>query len=172
MKAYVALTTDRLILRSPEEDDFEEVARYMASPRAAFTGGVVTDRFEQWRGFLTSIGHWGLRGYGMFTVVQKERYGGRIVGRVGLINHLMWDEPELGWHLFDGFEGQGYATEAAREARLWAWEAHGFNRLISYIHPDNEPSQGVARRLGATVERSTTLLGKPAQVWRHPEARG
>ena len=57
MIAQITLTTDRLILRTPVEEDFEPVARFMASPRAAFVGGPVNDRWQAWRGFLSSIGH-------------------------------------------------------------------------------------------------------------------
>ena len=167
MIAQITLTTDRLTLRTPAEEDFEAVARFvMDSPRTGFVGGAAADRWQAWRGFLTSIGHWGLRGYGFFTVLRD----GAPVGRVGLVNHIMWDEPELGWQLFDGHEGKGYATEAAQAVRDWAARAHGLRRPISYIHPDNAASARVASRLGATVERETVLLGTPVQVWRHPEA--
>ena len=163
--ASITLSTERLVLRTPQEEDFEAVAAFMASSRSSFVGGPVDNRFDQWRGFLSSIGHWSLRGYGFFTVLHE----GAPVGRVGLVNHIMWEEPELGWHLFDGYEGRGFASEAAAAARDWAAQSHGLTRLVSYVHPDNAPSQAVARRLGAVVERESTLLGKPAQVWRHPE---
>ena len=159
------IETARLILRGPVEADFPTVERFMASPRAAFIGGPVTDRFQAWRGFLAVLGHWALRGYGFFTVTLKD---GTLVGRVGLINHIGWHEPELGWHLFDGFEGHGYAAEAAIAARDWAASELGLGPLISHIDADNTRSLALARRLGATHERDTTVLGLPAQVWRHP----
>ncbi|GAA4220750.1 GNAT family N-acetyltransferase [Sagittula sp. NFXS13] len=168
MKAHISIATDRLVLRTPEEEDFDAVARFMASQRAQFVGGPRTDRFDMWRGFLSQFGHWGLRGYGMFTITRK----GEVIGRTGLLNHVMWEEPELTCHIFDaGEEGKGYATEAMRAARLWAWEAHGLNRLASFVHPDNGAAQGVVLKLGAVPERETTLLGRPVHLWRHPEAR-
>ncbi|MBS0125811.1 GNAT family N-acetyltransferase [Thetidibacter halocola] len=165
MMACVTLRTERLVLRTPLEEDYPAIAAFMRSARTTFIGGPVEAEFDVWRGFLGTIGHWGLRGYGFFTVLRDSVP----VGRVGLVNHIMWDEPELGWHLFEGHEGQGYATEAAIAARDWALRAHGLGRLISYIHPDNVASQRVAERLGASVERDSTLLGHPVQVWRHPE---
>ncbi|MBY6159831.1 GNAT family N-acetyltransferase [Mameliella alba] len=159
----ITLTTDRLTLRTPQEEDFAAVAAFMASARSRFVGGPVGDSFDQWRGFLSGIGHWCMRGYGFFTVLHD----GEKVGRVGLINHVMWDEPELGWHIFDGHEGKGYATEAAACARDWAARELGLGPLISYIHPDNTPSRRVAERLGAHLESEKSLLGHPAQVWRH-----
>ncbi|ASP20162.1 anhydro-N-acetylmuramic acid kinase [Antarctobacter heliothermus] len=163
MIPHITLTTDRLTLRTPLEEDFAPVAAFMASPRARFVGGPVEDEFAQWRGFLSGFGHWALRGYGFFMVLHD----GHKVGRVGVVNHIMWDEPELGWHIFDGFEGKGYATEAAACVRDWAATDRGLGPLISYIHPDNDASRRVAERLGARHERDRTLMEHPVQVWRH-----
>ncbi len=159
----ITFHTDRLTLRTPIEDDFDAVAEFMASPRARFVGGPVSDPFHQWRGFMAIFGHWAMRGYGFFTVLHQ----GQTVGRVGVVYHIMWDEPELGWHLYEGFEGYGYATEAAAAARDWAMAERGLGPLISYIHPENRESVRVAERLGATLEGNTTLLNHPAQLWRH-----
>lgn len=168
MKAHISITTDRLVLRTPEEEDFDAVAGFMSSERAQFVGGPRTDRYDMWRGFLGQFGHWGLRGYGLFTITMQ----GGIIGRTGLIRHVMWEEPELTCHIYDaGLEGQGLATEAMRAARLWAWEAHGMNRLASFVHPENHAAEGVMLKLGAVPERETQLLGKPVTLWRHPEAR-
>lgn len=164
MMPALSLSTDRLTLRTPVLDDFASVEAYARSPRAAFTGGQQGEQMDIWRSFLGVAGHWALKGYGLFTVVKD----GLPVGRVGIIDHVMWEEPELGWHLFDGHEGKGYATEAAAAARRWAAIERGLARLVSYIHPDNAASVRVAERLGARHERDTTLLGHPAQVWRHP----
>jgi RimJ/RimL family protein N-acetyltransferase len=159
----IRISTDRLTLRIPQETDYGDCADFMRSARSEYVGGPLTDEFALWRGFLGSIGHWALRDYGMFMV----DHDGRCVGRVGIIYHVMWDEPELGWHLFDGQEGKGYATEAAAAARDWAVAERGLGPLVSYIAPGNTRSIAVAERLGAVYERDTTLLGMPAQVWRH-----
>lgn len=163
MIAEITIRTDRLTLRTPVLGDFPAVETYCRSPRARFTGGQKSDQMDIWRGFLGVTGHWALKGYGLFTVLKD----GAPVGRVGVIDHIMWDEPELGWHLFEGHEGQGYATEAAIAARDWAKAARGLGPLISYIHPDNAASLRVAERMKATFERNATLLGHAAQVWRH-----
>lgn len=160
------IETERLILRAPKEDDFAAVLAFQASPRTKFIGGGDANRWEAWRGFLAQFGHWALRGYGFF--ICEIRDTGALAGRVGVINHEMWPEPELGWHLFDGFEGQGFAYEAALAVREWAHKTHGLGPLMSQIHPDNQRSIALAERLGATRERTTTLLGDPCLVYRHP----
>lgn len=167
MMPRINISSARLTLRTPTLEDFDSVEDYARSPRAYYTGGQKTDRMDIWRSFLGVAGHWALKGYGLFTVLD----GRTPVGRVGIIEHIEWDEPELGWHLFDGFEGRGYATEAALTARRWAATACGLGPLISYIHPENLASIRVAQRLGARHERDGELLGGPAQIWRHPEER-
>ena len=163
------LETDRLILRGPEESDFDAVKAFMTSERTKFIGGKTTSEWEAWRGFLGSIGHWALRGYGFFTVLDKL---GNRLGRVGLLNHVMWPEPELGWHMFDGSEGKGFAYEAAMAIRDWAAKERKLDRLISQIHPDNARSIALAERMGATLEKETTLLGDPCLIYRHPSVAG
>lgn len=160
--------TERLILRGPRESDFEPAAAFAASERSRFVGGPYT-RFEAWRGFIGILGHWALRGFGMWMLEHRET--GAIAGRVGMICHDGWDEPELGWHIYDGYEGQGLAREAAIAARDYAAQHQGLDCPVSYIDPDNARSRGLALRLGAQIERQTTLIGHPVDVWRHPAVR-
>ncbi|MBL9046677.1 MAG: GNAT family N-acetyltransferase [Tabrizicola sp.] len=163
------LTTDRLTLREPRETDFPTMLAFNESPRNAFVGGKLERRWI-WRGLLANIGHWALRGYGFFSVDTRA---GDFIGRIGVIYHDGWDEPELGWHLFDGNEGQGYCVEAARAAKADYHARLSPAPLISYIDPANPKSEAVARRLGASQERETVFFEKTINIWRHtgPEAR-
>ena len=162
------ITTERLILRGPEPRDFDPLCTFNAdADRMRFLGGPVTDPDTVWRGFLTGIGHWMWRGYGMWTLEARD--GGATLGRVGVINHLQWDEPEIGWHVFADHEGKGYAQEAALAARAHAARHFGLDRLISYIDPANGRSRALAERLGAVVERERhDFFGTTVLVYRHP----
>jgi RimJ/RimL family protein N-acetyltransferase len=159
------IQTERLVLREPREADFPAMLAFNDSPRAAFVGGG-RDRQWVWRGLLANIGHWVLRGYGFFSVDTKA---GDFIGRIGMLYHDGWDEPELGWHLFDGFEGKGYAEEAARAARADYHARITRKPPISYIDPENPRSEALARRLGATPERQAEVFGKLIRIWRHPQ---
>ena len=58
-------------------------------------------------------------------------------------------DVEIGWHLHPDAWGRGYAAEAATE--LIAHARHcGHQDLVAVTHPDNHPSQAVARRIGMT----------------------
>ncbi len=159
------LETERLTLRAPRESDVDSIAAFGASDRSRFVGGPYA-RFDGWARLLSGIGHWALRGYGYWAV--DHRASGQMAGRVGLGLHPGWPEVELGWHIYDGFEGQGLAFEAATAVRDHAASAYGFDRLISLIDPANTRSAALATRMGAVVERRMQLLDHDADVYRHP----
>ena len=159
------LTTDRLTLRPPRDSDFDALVAFNQSDRTRFLGGP-SDIHATWRMLLADIGHWALRDYGLFSIEVTE--SGLFVGRAGPIFHHHNDEPELAWHLFEGFDGRGYATEAAAAARDWYYAQTGNGPLMSWINVTNLTSQSVAHRLGATLERlHTTKSGHEGQIWRH-----
>lgn len=160
------LATDRLILRAPETRDFDVYAAFRASDRSTFIGGPL-NRAAAWRAFATDLGHWLLRGYGMFSVIERDT--GAQVGMAGFWSPEGWLEPELGWTLFDGFEGRGFAQEAARRLRTYAYDTLGWTTLTSVIAPGNARSIALAERLGARRERDwTSPSGAPALIFRHP----
>ena len=104
------LETERLVLRAPTLGDFDALADFYASPRSAFVGGPMT-RELAWRALALEAGHWVLQGFGRW--VLEEKATAAPVGIVGLWNPDGFPERELGWDLFDGATGKGYATEAA-----------------------------------------------------------
>ena len=157
--------TPDLILRGYREEDFEAFAGFCTSERARFVGGP-QDRWSCWRSFMAGIGHWTLRGYGMWMIEHRD--SGAVAGRVGMIFNDGWDEPELGWHIYDGFEGKGFAYQATVAARSYCAQHFGLDAVISYIDPENARSVRLAERLGATYERDGTLLGVACHIYRHP----
>lgn len=161
-----SLTTDRLTLRPPLARDFDALCAFgWSKERMRFLGGVANEN-ATWRTFLADIGHWALRGYGFFSIEVSDT--ACFVGRAGPIFHRHNTEPELAWHLFEGCEHHGYASEAAAAARDWHYAHTGNDPLMSWISRDNLSSQAVARRLGATQERlDKTASGHEGHIWRH-----
>jgi RimJ/RimL family protein N-acetyltransferase len=160
------LVTKRLTLRLPTEADFEGYAALYGDP--VVMAGVESppiNRGEAWLRMAGLIGHWALRGYGPFAVCETE--GGAFVGRVGLWRPEAWPELELIWTLSRPAWGKGYATEAARAARDWAFPTYDLERLVSFIRPWNARSLAVAQRLGAQQDGEIEVDGKPLQVWKH-----
>lgn len=158
------LTTARLTLRPPVATDFPAYAALMASPRSAGMGGPFDER-EAWGIFCHEIACWHLFGHGGLTVTRSDT--GEAVGMVEINAGPLFPEPELGWQLYDGHEGQGYATEAARAMLDWAFATLPLQSLVSYTGPDNVASQAVARRLGAVIDPDAPVQDEGDIVWRH-----
>ncbi len=160
------LDTERLRLRGPELRDFEAYCAFYASPRSSFVGGPQTPELA-WRTLALEAGHWALRGFGRWTVEEKS--SGLAVGTVGLWHPEGFPENELGWDLFDGATGKGYATEAGLAARTYAYDTLGWTTVVSMIANGNDASARVASRLGAAYDYDFTHERYGAmQVWRHP----
>ena len=162
------LATERLTLRGPQVRDFEPVAAFLGSDRARYVGGKRSRR-DAWRTFAALVGHWELRGYGMWSV--EETATGAYVGMVGLYDPEGWIAPEIGWWIVTPEqEGKGFAFEAARAARRYAYQIAGWREVFSVIAPDNRRSIRLAERLGATLDREVGAddAAGPALVYRHP----
>jgi len=159
------LTSERLILRGPKRDDLPAFTRFVTSAPSIVAQGEAGTAEQAWFGFLTGVGHWHWHGFGFFTVVEKKT--GEPIGRVGLIKHSDWPEIELAWHLFEGAEGKGFATEAANTVKKWAVEDLGLTKLQSYIDRENKRSQAVARKLGATTDGTRAPHEPEAEIWVH-----
>jgi RimJ/RimL family protein N-acetyltransferase len=156
----------RLTLRGAEPRDIEPMVAFYASDRSGFVGGPL-DRDGAWRQLACEIGHWTLNGFGRWMVENTET--GETVGMVGLWYPPGLPEREIGWDLFEGFGGKGYATEAAQAARCYAYDVLGWTTAISLVDPDNFASARVAERVGARRDgkfehpRFGTL-----HIYRHP----
>lgn len=157
------LETDRLTLRAPVMADYPAYAAFVTSDRTRYMGGP-HDEATAWSWFCNDTAQWALLGMGGLTVM----HGDRQIGQVALCHGPQLPEPELGWFLFDGFEGQGFATEAARALLDWALGSRGLKTLVSYVDAGNSPSARLAQRLGATLDPSAaTPAGMTTRVYRH-----
>lgn len=164
------LHTKRLLLRAPEPWDVAPFTAFMTSDRAHFVGGPLTEPGRAWRTWASVIGHWAMRGFGMFTVVRTDT--GRPIGSVGPWFPDTWPEHEISWSIWSAEdERQGLAAEAAAAARDFAFTHLGWTTAVSYIDAANAPSLALAARLGAqhdtAAEVPPVTAGTDVQVWRH-----
>lgn len=165
LSAAPTLETERLVLRPYRQSDFEAFADYFGSLRSIYTDGPV-DRQMAWDLFTAGAGRWVIAGYGAWTIELKD--GGDAVGLVSLNSAIALPDPELGWILWEGFEGHGYAFEAALNARQFAFDILQWPTLISGIHKENLASMRLADRLEAKLDRSVTLRDEPETLfYRH-----
>jgi len=160
------LETPRLLLRLWRESDLDGFAALMAEREAArflSHDGQPMDRTTAWWHMSLLVGHWSLRGFGLFVV--EEKASGDWVGRVGPWRPEGWPGFEIGWALRKPFWGKGYATEAAIAAGAWALARFAPERIIALIHEDNKASHAVARRLNMMPGERMIHAGQPHTVW-------
>jgi RimJ/RimL family protein N-acetyltransferase len=158
------LKTERLILREFVETDLDAYAEMCADPEVMrYIGGKPLSRAEAWRNMAMVVGHWYLRGYGLWAV--EERSSGETIGRIGCWEPEGWPGLEVGWTLRRAFWGRGYATEAAKASVDYGFQNLAQSQIISLIDPNNHPSQRVAQRLGAKIISTTPLFDRDVLVY-------
>ena len=160
------IETERLVLRPMRAGDFENYATYLASEHAVFLGGPFP-RAAAWGQFCADHAGWSLTGLGSLMIETA----GEAIGQVGINAGPLFPEPELGWMLYPGATGKGFATEAARGLAGWAKGA-GLETLVSGIAPENKASRRLAERLGALRDPGAEPPAKGLEVWRHWGRRG
>ena len=165
-----ALETDRLILRPPQQADFDDTyAMWSDINVVRHVTGVAFTREEAWARVLRSAGHWALMGFGYWVVSEKR--SGKFIGEVGFgqykrgIDPAFDEAPEIGWMLTAESQGQGYATEAVRAALRWADTRWPTANIVCIISPDNAPSLALAQKCAFAQSRTATYKGKPTVVF-------
>jgi RimJ/RimL family protein N-acetyltransferase len=161
----IALETERLLLRRFTKADHDAYAAMCADPEVMrYIGtGVTLDHEQAWRSMASILGHWVLKGYGMYAVELKAT--GELLGRAGYLDPPGWPGFEVGWLLGRGYWGKGYALEAAKVCLDYAFGDLGQDRVISLIRPENARSIRVAEKLGETLAGEVELLGGTALVY-------
>ncbi|MBO0746584.1 MAG: GNAT family N-acetyltransferase [Candidatus Dormibacteraeota bacterium] len=158
------LLTPRLLLRHWHPGDREPFAALNADPEVmehflSLLSRAESDTFvSRAEAGLTS------RGYGLWAV--EERATGTFLGFTGL-NQVTFEAPfvdgptvEIGWRLRRDAWGRGYAQEAARAVRDYAFGGAGLREIVSFTSTTNLRSSHVMERIGMTHD--------PADDFDHP----
>ena len=156
------LRTPRLVLRRWRLEDLEPFAALNADP-------VVMEHFarpltrEQTTALVADIEtEFDACGFGLWAVEVPGHAG--FIGYVGL-HRVSFDAAftpavEVGWRLDRDHWGQGFATEAAREAVRYGVEEVGLDEVVSFTTPGNVRSWKVMERLG--------MVRDPSSDFEHP----
>ena len=162
------LTTERLHLRCFKPVDFDAYAEMMANPDVVryLGAGVPLSRADAWRQMAMLMGHWVLRGYGVWAV--EERATGRFLGRIGCMNQEGFPAFEIAYTLGPWAWGNGYAREGAAAALTFARDVLLRSEITSIIRPANTASIRVATSLGAVPGETVEFFGAPSVLYRYP----
>jgi RimJ/RimL family protein N-acetyltransferase len=152
------IETTRLLLRRPIEADVRDLMVIHEDRPVVERADLIASDHRitvAWRNVAMMLGHWTLRGFGQWVVVEKET--NLSVGCVGLFSPKGWPGIELGWLIRHSHTGNGYATEAAAFALDWAWRNVGTEHIISLMTPDDLASIRIAEKLGEQFEREILM---------------
>ena len=166
------MKTDRLLLRAFGERDLSSYAEMCSnlSFRQYLGDGKTLSREETWQSIASILGHWHLKGFGIWALVRQS--DNSLIGHAGLLNPEGWPGIEVCWALSPEYWGNGYATEAARKAIDWTFSNLKTDILISLIYPDNKASIKVSEKIGQKFQKQIKFLGTDLNLYsiNRPEA--
>ncbi|WP_109465986.1 GNAT family N-acetyltransferase [Albibacillus kandeliae] len=161
------IETRRLSLRGPEPQDYPDFKATFASYRSRFMGGPL-NAYEAWMLYAAEIGHWEIRGFGMWMI--RDRATDETYGMAGGWQPARWPEREIAWIIWPDKAGKGYALEATHAVRGYFYR-NGWETAVSYIDPKNLDSIRLAERLGARKDPEAATIDGNDAVYRHPAPR-
>lgn len=160
--------TERLFFRKIKKTDFSEWIEFHKDPKTSqyWISDSESPEIEcenwyekQFHRYESNLG-------GMNTIIEKE--SGKLIGHCGLLVQNVDSTPELeiGYSLLPEFWNKGYATEAAKKCKDYAFQNNLAQSLISIISLTNIPSQKVALKNGMKIEKQTVYNGNDVNIFR------
>ncbi len=146
------LTTERLLLRRWRASDKAPFAALNADPEVMrhFPASLAPRASDELADRLATA--LASDGFGLWAI--EERATGRFAGFTGIqrVSFRAHFTPavETGWRLAREAWGRGFATEAARAATAFGFDALGLEEVVSFTVPANTRSRAVMERLGMT----------------------
>ena len=142
------METQRLLLREMKPDDFQALSLVLGDPETmwhypyTFDGQHIRDWIER------NMNRYRKDGFGLWAVCLKDT--GEMIGDCGLTLQNINGEmlPEIGFHIRRDCQRKGYAKEAARAVRDWAFRNTEYLALYSYCKYTNAPSFRTAESIG------------------------
>ena len=153
------LTTPRLAFREMNRDDLPFLAAMVGDPEVMryFPEALRRQGPKAW--LERQVSRYVHDGHGAWLVLDRRTE--EPLGQAGLIRQEVEAEPvmEIGYMFHRPFWRRGYASEAAAGIRDQAFGERGLDEVVSLIVADNEPSIGVARKIGMRPRRDVTFHG-------------
>ena len=142
------ITTSRLLLRLPEQDDRNWIFALNHDPLwLRFIGNRGVHTLKDARVYIDNVHkHFDSNGYGLFVI--EDRLTGEALGMCGLINRGIFSSPDLGFALLSEAHGKGVALEACQAVVEYARDELGCDYLTAMTHLENVCSQALLNKLG------------------------
>ncbi len=160
--------TDRLKFRLLTRDDYNSwIELFENSSVGGFLGmaNLSTPREQCDRWFELCEDRYKNDLGGMNVVIDKST--DKLIGQCGLLVQEVdgIKELEIGYSMLPKYWNMGYATEAAKKCRDFAFTNSYTDSLISIVHVDNIKSEKVALKNGMKKTKQTVFKGMPVNVF-------
>ena len=146
----MVLETDRLYLREMNQNDFHSLCKILQDEDTmyAYEGAFSNEEVQEW--LDRQISRYQQWKFGLWAVILKETQ--EMIGQCGLTMQPWKDKEvlEIGYLFERSYWHRGYATEAAKACKKYAFEILKANEVCSIIRDTNIASQNVAVRKGMT----------------------
>lgn len=140
------LETERLYLRELTQEDYKSLCKILQDKETmyAYEGAFSDTEVQEW--IDRQIFRYKEWNFGLWAVVLKET--DEMIGQCGLTMQLWKDTEvlEVGYLFQQLYWHKGYATEAAKACKKYAFEILNANEVCSIIRDTNVASQNVAIR--------------------------
>ena len=161
------IETERLVLREYTQEDFNALYAILSDPETMRYYLKPYDEAGTQRWLDWSFDNYRKYSFGLWVMELKET--GAFIGDCGITMQPIDNEelPEIGYHVDKHYWRQGYAKEAARAVRDWAFRNTAFDALYSYMTSGNTASRATAASNGMTfIKEYTNAHGVPHCVYR------
>lgn len=156
MGQNVILETERLYLREMTQDDFPSLCNILQDEETmyAYEGAFTDSEAQEW--LDRQRARYQKWGFGLWAVILKDN--GKMIGQCGLTMQPWKEEEvlEVGYLFERSHWHKGYATEAAKACKQYAFDVLQAKDVCSIIRDTNTASQHVAVRNGMTIEDTWT----------------
>ena len=152
LEVNMILETERLYLREMNQSDFESLCKILQDEDTmyAYEGAFNVDEVQEW--LDRQIFRYQEWNFGLWAVILKET--NQMIGQCGLTMQPWKDENvlEIGYLFERTYWHKGYAIEAAKACKKYAFEILKADEVCSIIRDTNIASQKVAIRNGMTIK--------------------
>lgn len=147
------LTTERLTLSVVEQDDAARIAELAGQREVARNTESIPHPYpvEEAKAWVEEVRESIAAGEAAVFGI-RGRKDERLIGAVGLHPEPEHERAMLGYWLGKPYWNHGYATEAAREAVRWGFEALAIERIYAQSFVRNHASRRVLEKLGMQRE--------------------
>lgn len=146
------IETERLYLRKLKWSDIDDIGKILKDPLTmyAYEHGFSDEEVREW--IEKQLKRYEDYGFGLWGVIEKK--SGVLIGQCGLtIQECNGDKVlEIGYLFQRKYWHKGFATEAAKACKEYAFEYLNADEVYSIIRDNNGASQRVAQRNGMTVK--------------------